>query len=64
MADIQNQSSNNGSANGSNLIDTAMILPPTMHNSAFTASNMAQKIVLKQAATLKRDDETKFRTKF
>lgn len=54
-ADIQTQSSNNtGSANGSLLIDTA-ILHPTMHDLAFTASNMTQKILLKQAAALKRD---------
>jgi hypothetical protein len=56
MADLGSQASNsNGSSNGSTLIDTT-ILHPTVLNSAFTASNKAQKIILKQAAALKCDE--------
>jgi hypothetical protein len=56
-ADLGSQSSNNGSTNGSTLIDTT-ILHPTVHNLAFTASDKAQKIILKQAADGTNDDTT------
>jgi hypothetical protein len=50
--DLESQNSDNGGANGSSLIATA-ILHPMVRDLAFSASNKAQKRVLKQAAALK-----------
>jgi hypothetical protein len=61
--DLESQNSNDGGANGSNLIATT-ILRPTVRDLAFSASNKAQNRVLKQAAALKRDADTEFRNKF
>jgi hypothetical protein len=61
--DLESQNSNNGGANGSSLVAT-MILHPMVRDLAFSASNKAQNRVLKQAAALKRDANTKFRNKF
>ncbi len=61
--DLDSQASNNGGTNGSSLIDTT-ILHPMVQDLAFSASNKAQKRVLKQAAALKRDADTEFRNKF
>lgn len=58
LADLQNKSSSNGSTNGSSFIDT-VILYPTVCCLAFTASDNAQKIVLKQAAALQYNAHTK-----
>ena len=61
--DLDSQASNNGGTNGSSLIDTT-ILHPMVQDLAYSASNKAQKRVLKQAAAMKRDADTKFRNKF
>jgi hypothetical protein len=61
--DLESQNSNNGCANGSSLVATT-ILHPMVRDLAFSASNKAQKRVLKQAAALKRDADTEFRNKF
>jgi hypothetical protein len=62
--DLESQNSNNGGANGSSLIATT-ILHPMVRDLAFSASNKAQKRVLKQAAALvKRDADTESRNKF
>jgi hypothetical protein len=60
---LESKNSNDGGANGSTLIATA-ILHPMVRALAFSASNKAQNRVLKQAATLKRDADTEFRNKF
>jgi hypothetical protein len=54
MADLGSQASNNGSTNGSSLIDTT-ILHPMVCDFAFAASDKAQKIILKQTAALNHD---------
>jgi hypothetical protein len=61
--DLESQNSNDGGANGSNLIATT-ILYPMVRGLAFSASNKAQKRVLKQAAALKRGADTEFRNTF
>ena len=60
---LESQNSNDGGANSSTLIATT-ILHPMVRDLAFSASNKAQNRVLKQAAALKRDADTKFRNKF
>ena len=62
-ANLESQTTDNGGTNGSSLTDTT-ILHPMVRDLAFVASNKAQKIVLKQAAALKRDADTEFRNKF
>jgi hypothetical protein len=59
----ESQNSNDGGANGSSLIATTTLYP-MVQDLAFSASNKAQKRVLKQAAALKCDANTKFRNKF
>jgi hypothetical protein len=49
-ADLESQETNDGGANGSSIIDTT-IMHPMVQDLAFSASNKAQKRVLKQAAT-------------
>jgi hypothetical protein len=60
--DAESQDSNNWGANGSNLVATT-ILHPIVQDLAFAALNKAQNRVLKQAAALKRNADTKFRKK-
>jgi hypothetical protein len=62
-AGLESQETNDGGANGSRLIDTT-IMHPMVQDLAFSASDKAQKRVLKQAAALKRDAATEFRNKF
>ena len=62
-AGLESQETNDGGANGSSLIDTT-IMHPMVQDLAFSASDKAQKRVLKQAAALKRDADTEFRNKF
>jgi hypothetical protein len=61
--DLLSQDSNGGGANGPSLVATT-IVHPMVPDLAFSASNKAQNRVLKQAAALKRDADTKFRNKF
>jgi hypothetical protein len=56
----RSQDSSDGGSNRSSLVATT-ILHPMVQNLAFAASNKAQKRVLKHAAALKRDADTKFR---
>ncbi len=62
-ANLESQTTDNGGTNGSSLTYTT-ILHPMVRDLAFVASNKAQKIVLKQAAALKRDADTESRNKF
>jgi hypothetical protein len=59
-ADLGSQDNNDGGANRSILVATT-ILHPMVQDLAYAASNKAQNRVLKQAAALKRDADTKFR---
>jgi hypothetical protein len=59
MADSGSQDSNDGGGDGSSLVATT-ILHPMVQGLAFVSLNKAQKHVLKHAAALKRDADTKF----
>jgi hypothetical protein len=62
-AGLESQETNDGGDDGSSLIDTTIMLP-MVQDLAFSASDKAQKRVLKKAAALKRDADTEFRNKF